>query len=82
MASLRPKAFLVLSGGGRQGRSTDRGAPFAGSVQERADAGEGSRVTGDTLGTQGRQAEWHRCPPEEPQCPCDKWALGSVTGQQ
>ena len=43
----------MLSGGGRQGCSTDRGAPFAGSVQERADAGEGSRMTGDTLGTQG-----------------------------
>ena len=53
MASLRPEAFLVPSGGGRQGRSPDRGAPPAGSLQERADAGEGSRVTRDTSGTQG-----------------------------
>lgn len=53
VASLRPKAFLVLLGGGRQGCSTDTGAPFAGSLQERPDAGEGSRVTGDTFGTQG-----------------------------
>lgn len=43
----------MLSGGGRQGRNPDRGSPSAGSLQERADAGEGSRVTRNTWGTQG-----------------------------
>lgn len=69
----------------RRDENARLGKPLARTARKELDTAEGSRVTGDTLGTCGDQAEeWLRHPLEKAECssiPHNKWAFLTVTGQ-